>query len=136
MISEQFRVSQAAALEWLEDCGGSGQSCMQGPCREGSGGTLASSCRGLHPLPVMFPSVLELQPGVRYQLSLSMKEEKEEATFTFTDQIGTVWGYQGLPRRKAEAEPELNHFRWFQVFRPGLSSSVTGGQFPIIYYIA
>ena len=132
MISEQFRVSRTAALEWLEDCGGSGQSCMQGPCREGSGGTLASTCRGLHPLPVMFPGVLELQPGVRYLLSLSMEEEREDATIS--EQIGTVWGYQGVPRRKAGAEQ--NHFRWFQVFRPGLSSSVTSGQFPIIYYIA
>ena len=132
MISEQFRVSRAAALEWLEDCGGSGQTCMQGPCREEAGGTLASTCRGLHPLPVMFPSVLELQPGVRYLLSLSMAEEAGGSSLT--QQIGTVWGYQGIPRRKAG--PEQNHFRWFQVFRPGLSSSVTSGQFPIIYYIA
>ena len=32
MISEQFQVSRPAALQWLADCGGSGQSCMQGPC--------------------------------------------------------------------------------------------------------
>ena len=105
---------------------------MQGPCKDGSGGTLGSTCRGLHPLPVMFPALQELQPGVRYQLSLSMAEEREGGAVT--EQIGTVWGYQGLPRRKAG--PEQNHFRWFQVFRPGLSSSVTSGQFPIIYYIA
>ena len=94
MISEQFRVSRAAALEWLEDCGGSGQTCMQGPCREEAGGTLASTCRGLHPLPVMFPSVLELQPGVRYLLSLSMAEEAGGSSLT--QQIGTVWGYQAV----------------------------------------
>ena len=29
MISEQFRVSRSAALQWLQDCGGAGQNCMQ-----------------------------------------------------------------------------------------------------------
>ena len=82
MISEEFSVCRAAALQWLEDCGGSGRSCMQGPCKEGSGGTLASTCRGLHPLPVMFPALQELQPWVRYQLSLSMAEEREGAAVT------------------------------------------------------
>ena len=105
---------------------------MQGPYREGAGGTLAATCHGLHPLPVMFPGVLELQPGVRYLLSLSLAEEGEEAASS--EQVGTVWGYRGVPRRKKTGEQ--NHFRWFQVFRPGLSSSVTSGQFPIIYYIA
>ena len=41
----------------------------QGPVQEqadtGSGGTLGARCQGLHPLPVMFHCVLELEPGVR-----------------------------------------------------------------------
>ena len=41
----------------------------QGPVQEqaeaGTGGTLGARCQGLHPLPVMFHCVLELEPGVR-----------------------------------------------------------------------
>ena len=39
----------------------------QGPVQEQvSGGTLSAQCQGLHPLPVMFHCVLELEPGVRW----------------------------------------------------------------------
>ena len=73
----------------------------------GQGGTLGGDCRGLHPLPVMFPCVLELEAGVRYLLTLSMAGESEGRPGT--EQVGTVWGYQGLPPRRRT--PEQNHFR-------------------------
>ena len=80
----------------------------------------------------MFPGVLELEPGVRYLLSLTMGEDRQDGGIT--DQLGTVWGYQGVPRRRRTEHQ--NHFRWFQVYRHDQRSSVTSGQFPIIYYIA
>ena len=30
-----------------------------------------------------------------------------------TEDVGTVWGFQGVPRRKAD--PDQNFFRWYQV---------------------
>ena len=131
VVSEEFSVGRAAALAWQENCGGSRQSCMQGPS-EGQGGTLGGHCQGLHPLPVMFPDLLELEPGVNYLLSLNMVEVMDGVSVR--GQMGTVWGYQGVPRRRRS--DQQNYFRWFTVHRPGLRSSLTGGQFPIIYYIA
>ena len=48
------------------------QACMSGPVGvSGPGHTLAAVCQGLHPLPVMFQAVLELEPGVRSVIRLS-----------------------------------------------------------------
>ena len=38
---------------------------MQERAEADTGGTLGARCQGLHPLPVMFHCVLELEPGVR-----------------------------------------------------------------------
>ena len=87
MLTHQFQLTREQAMEWQEDCHGQTKSCMQvtvtfvtsdsvtetifaqGPVQEqaeaGSGGTLGARCQGLHPLPVMFHCVLELEPGVR-----------------------------------------------------------------------
>jgi len=135
IISSSFHVTKEKAMKWQEDCDGKTLACLQGPWlsnRSGQGGTLGGACKGLHPMPVMFKHVMELEPNTRYLLTLKMVEEK--GGVVVSDQIGTVWGFQGVPRRKKG--PDQNHFRWFQVYRPGLSSSVTSGQFPIIYYIA
>ena len=75
---------------------------QQGPCEEegGSGramqgGTLGSTCRGLHPLPVMFPCLLELQPGTRYLLLLSLTAHQDRAGEQQpSQQVGTIWGHQ------------------------------------------
>jgi len=133
--SSAFHVTREKALEWQQDCEGKTFACLQGPWLSnspGQGGTLGISCKGLHPMPVMFNCVMELEPETRYLLTLKMAEEK--GGVVVSDKIGTVWGFQGVPRRKKGSDQ--NHFRWFQVYRPGLSSSVTSGQFPIIYYIA
>ena len=31
-----------------------------------------------------------------------------------SEEVGTVWGYEGVPRRR-RGEEDQNHFRWFQV---------------------
>ena len=47
---------------------------MSGPVGvTGPGHTLAAVCQGLHPLPVMFQAVLELEPGVRWVIRLSIE---------------------------------------------------------------
>ena len=47
---------------------------MSGPVSvSGPGHTLAAVCQGLHPLPVMFQAVLELEPGVRWAIRLSIE---------------------------------------------------------------
>ena len=78
--------------------------------------------------------------------------EKSEGCLV-SEQIGTVWGYEGVPKRRKEESDDQNHFRWFQVinlkkillcknhhnsqvYRHNITSSVSSGQFPIIYYIA
>lgn len=128
----EFQISRADGLRWQEDCQGRTKyHCLQGPWRANRGAALGVECKGLHPLPVIFPGLVELEPGTRYLLSVSMREVKQGVPVS--DQVGTVWGFQGVPRRKNG--PDQNHFRWFQVYRTGLCSSVTSGQFPLIYYI-
>ena len=114
VISSAFHVSREKALQWQQDCDGKTFACLQGPWMtntSGQGGTLGGTCKGLHPMPVMFNCVMELEPGTRYLLTLKMAEEK--GGVVVSDKIGTVWGFQGVPRRKKG--PDQNHFRWFQV---------------------
>ena len=69
VIREEFFISKEKVLEWQEDCsqGQENKSCLQGPWLDSdTGGTLSAQCRGLHPLPIMFHCVLELEPGVRH----------------------------------------------------------------------
>ena len=118
VVSVTFRVSKEKALKWQENCDGQTLACLQGPWMgnpsvQGGGGTLGASCKGLHPMPVMFSEALELEVGTRYLLSLKMVEEREGVVVS--DKIGTVWGFQGVPRRKKGSDQ--NHFRWFQVQR-------------------
>lgn len=138
VMDHQFHLTKEQALDWQDDCHGQTKSCMQGPLEESNtserGGTLGGLCRGLHPLPVMFHCVLELEPGVRYLLNLNMVEKNDGCVVS--EQIGTVWGYEGVPKRRKEDCDDQNHFRWFQVYRHNMTSSVSSGQFPIIYYIA
>ena len=116
IISSSFHVTREKAMKWQEDCDGKTYACLQGPWlenRSGQGGTLGGSCKGLHPMPVMFNYALELEADTRYLLTLKMAEEK--GGVVVSDQIGTVWGFQGVPRRKKG--PDQNHFRWFQVLQ-------------------
>ena len=48
----------------------------------------------------------------RYLLSLSLVEESGGCLVS--EEVGTVWGYEGVPRRR-RGEEDQNHFRWFQV---------------------
>ena len=117
IISSAFHVTREKALEWQQDCEGKTFACLQGPWLSnspGQGGTLGISCKGLHPMPVMFSCVMELEPETRYLLTLKMAEEK--GGVVGSDKIGTVWGFQGVPRRKKGSDQ--NHFRWFQVNSP------------------
>jgi len=138
IITHQFHVSRDQARDWQNDCHGLTQSCMQGPMNESDpnhqGGTFGARCKGLHPLPVMFHCVLELEPGVRYLLNLKMVEKNDG--YIVSEEVGTVWGYNGVPKNRRKKEEHQNHFRWFQVYRQNMNSSISCGQFPIIYYIA
>ncbi len=55
-----------------------------------------------------------LRQGVscRYLLSLSLVEESGGCLVS--EEVGTVWGHEGVPRRR-RGEEDQNHFRWFQV---------------------
>ena len=57
----------------------------------------------------MYYNVLHLS---RYLLSLSLVEESGGCLVS--EEVGTVWGYEGVPRRR-RSEEDQNHFRWFQV---------------------
>ncbi|XP_023341868.1 uncharacterized protein LOC111711695 [Eurytemora carolleeae] len=89
--------------------------------------------RGLHPLPVMFDQLVELQTSIRYMLTLCLDKENEDHQESET--LGSVWGFQGPPPSR-KIEEEENYFRWFQVKRPGSTSSGSNKQFPIIYYLS
>jgi hypothetical protein len=52
----------------------------------------------------------------RYLLSLRMRcriRGEEQADSASSPTLGTVWGFQGVPRRTSG--PDQHHFRWFQV---------------------
>ena len=87
-------------------------------------------CKGIHPFPLMFESSLILIPEVKYLLSLHMSFQINGELSDFP--VATIWGFQGVPRIKTPGQDLL---RWKQVYRKGLSSSVSSGQFPLVYYI-
>ena len=65
-----------------------------------------------------FWASLQLKIVIRYELSLKMV--KCRAGVKTAEVMGTVWGFQGLPRSKGQVEEERtkeHHFRWFQVRR-------------------
>ena len=65
-----------------------------------------------------FFSIHGLKIVIRYELSLKMV--KCRAGVKTSEVMGTVWGFQGLPRSKGQVEEERtkeHHFRWFQVRR-------------------
>ena len=111
-------------------------------------------CPCIRPLPLMLPHLAELQPGTDYLLTLHLHQVldsehggsegpggkmmgSQESRTQKVDEGGSVWGYKGPPtRRQGEVEAMQKNFRWFQVQRPDLASSVGSAQFPIIYYIS
>ena len=40
---------------------------------------------------------------------------EESGGCVVSEKVGTVWGYEGLPRRHRRDTEDQNHFRWFQV---------------------
>ena len=80
-------------------------------------------CMGLHPLPVIFKSRIpvELHPGTNYEVHLEM-----EYIGMGVGDMETVWGGDGAE--------EVDGVRFTKVIRQGVTSSITCGQIPIIYY--
>ena len=78
---------------------------------------------GLHPLPVIFKAQIpvELQPGPNYEVHLEM-----EYIGMGVGDMETVWGGDGAE--------EVDGVRFTKVTRQGVTSSITCGQIPIIYY--
>ena len=87
-----------------------------------------SECNGIHPFPIFFDSSVIVWPSVKYEVSLFLSW-KNIPTATIT----TIWGFQGVPKIKIPYQYPV--FNWQQVYRKGLSSSVSSGQFPIVMYI-
>ena len=85
-------------------------------------------CNGIHPFPIFFDSSLIIWPLTKYEISLFLVWEQYK-----TETVTTIWGFQGVPKIKIPFQDAL--FTWQQVYRKGLSSSVTSGQFPIVMYI-
>ena len=81
---------------------------------------------------MMFESSLLLIPEVKYLLSLHMSFQINGELSDFP--VATIWGFQGVPRIKTPGQ-DADLLRWKQVYRKGLSSSVSSGQFPLLYYI-
>ena len=88
----------------------------------------STSCNGIHPFPVFFDSSVIIWPSVKYEISLFLVWEQYRS-----ETVTTIWGFQGVPKIKIPYQDSL--FTWQQIYRKGLSSSVTSGQFPIIMYI-
>jgi hypothetical protein len=87
-----------------------------------------SICNGIHPFPVFFDSSLIIYPSIKYELSLFLSWEKHTS-----ETVTTIWGFQGVPKIKVPNQDTV--FNWQQVYRKGLSSSVSSGQFPMAMYI-
>ena len=109
IITQQFHVPRDQARTWQNDCHGKTQSCMQGPSDESlpnhEGGTFGARCKGLHPLPVMFHCVLELEPGVRWKIRLYFYQSCNEDLRRF----GLMVGNSDAPSAKDsyQAKPDL-----------------------------
>ena len=80
-------------------------------------------CMGLHPLPVIFNARIpvELHPGPNYEVQLEM-----EYIGMGVGDMETVWGGGGAA--------EVEGVSFTKVIRQGVTSSVTSGQMPLIYY--
>ena len=80
-------------------------------------------CMGLHPFPVIFKARIpvELHPGPSYEVHLEM-----EYIGMGVGDMETVWGGGGTE--------EVEGMRFTKVIRQGVTSSVTSGQMPLIYY--
>ena len=87
-----------------------------------------SICNGIHPFPVFFESSLIVWPSIKYQISLFLSWEQHTS-----ETVTTIWGFQGVPKIKVPYQDTV--FNWQQVYRKGLSSSVSSGQFPTAMYI-
>lgn len=101
--------------------------CLPGPWITNRNPNL-QKCNGIHPFPVFFESSLVILPLIKYQLSLFLSWRGENAKA-----VTTIWGFQGVPKIKVPFQEAI--FHWQQVYRKGLSSSVSSGQFPILMYI-
>ena len=42
--------------------------------------------------------------------------------YIVSEEVGTVWGYNDIPRNRRKKEEHQNHFRWFQVSNFWLSN--------------
>jgi hypothetical protein len=80
---------------------------------------------------MLFRQSLPLTSGLKYQLSLTMTYDEGSPIIPVT----TIWGFQGVPKIKVAGFSDQDMFRWKQVYRKGLSSSVSSGQFPLLYFI-
>ena len=89
-------------------------------------------CKGIHPYPLFFSSSQPLISEVKYLLSLRLLFSSNTREDLTEIPVETIWGFQGVPRIKT---PWQDFFRWKQVYRRGLSSSVSSGQFPLLYFI-
>ena len=85
-------------------------------------------CNGIHPFPIFLESSLIIWPSIKYQLSLYLSWQGENV-----ESVTTIWGFQGVPKIVVPFQEPM--FHWQQVYRKGLSSSVSSGQFPVIMYI-
>ena len=64
---------------------------------------------------VISNQIIQLKLHSRYLLSLSLVEESGGCLVP--EEVGTVWGHEGVPRRRRGETENQNHFRWFQVSR-------------------
>ena len=87
-----------------------------------------NECNGIHPFPVFFDSSVIIWPSIKYEISLYLSWKTNNL-----ETVTTIWGFQGVPKIKVPFQVPV--FYWQQVYRKGLSSSVSSGQFPIVMYI-
>ena len=67
-------------------------------------------------------------PSIKYEISLFLSWKNK-----ISETVTTIWGFQGVPKIQIPLQDQV--FNWQQVYRKGLSSSVTSGQFPMVMYI-
>ena len=101
--------------------------CLPGPWMETRSND-NSVCNGIHPFPVFFESSIIIFPSIKYEISLFLSWKNK-----ISETVTTIWGFQGVPKIQIPLQDQV--FNWQQVYRKGLSSSVTSGQFPMVMYI-
>ena len=103
--------------------------CYPGPSHIAKQRKSKRRCLGIHPYPVMFDRHVEVLPDVSYELTATLLSCQSDS---FSQAVETVWGGGGSDSCRVPGQTTF-HFKPLHK-QSNISSSVTSGQIPVIYF--